>query len=71
MNLSKLCRKDIEKYCAFCKHSNGTIDEQQLVCRYYGLVERTGLCKKYQYSPLKRTPPKRVKIKHNFNLEDL
>lgn len=70
MDISKLCRSDIDKLCAYCINSSDSIDEKLVLCKISGMVDKTHSCKKFKYSPLKRTPPKRVQMKRNFKAED-
>ena len=52
-----LFRKDTEKRCGLCEHAS-IIDENDMLCRKYGVVSCHYACKKYKYDPLKRIPKK-------------
>ena len=70
MDISKLCRNDVEKLCLYCAHSSSELNNQTVLCIKYGAVNKSHICKKYKYNPLKRLPPKRVKLKTNFKPGD-
>lgn len=70
MNISKLCRNDEEKICLYCINSSNNFDEKNVLCKKYGVVAKDHHCRKYKYSPLKRTPPARVRLKKAIKLED-
>ena len=50
-----LFRKKIDRYCTYCQHS-GKIDEESMVCQYYGVVPCDHHCRRFRYDPLKRIP---------------
>ena len=54
-----LFRKDTEKRCRLCEHAS-IIDENDMLCRKYGVVSCNYACKKFEYDPLKRIPSKTV-----------
>ena len=54
-----LFRKDMEKRCVHCEKAS-VIDENDMLCRKYGVVSRNYGCKKFEYDPLKRIPNKTV-----------
>ena len=52
-----LFRKKIEKSCAYCVY--GTMLEDGLaLCTKKGVVSVDGKCRKFDYDPIKRIPPK-------------
>lgn len=71
MNLSKICRKGTEKICAYCEYSSSEINETHILCKKKGAVLKTSTCFRYKYNPLKRIPPKRVRVKTPFSGLDL
>ncbi len=52
-----LFRKKIEKSCAYCVHGV-SIDEGQILCAKKGVRSPDEKCRKFQYDPCKRVPPK-------------
>lgn len=52
-----LFRKKIEKSCAYCAHG-AKLDEEQVLCTKKGVVPLCGRCRKFDYDPCKRIPPK-------------
>lgn len=71
MDITKLCRKDIEKYCAFCIYSITELTDTETLCKKKGAVSKIDTCSKFKYNPLKRKPAQRVRIRKNYNKEDL
>ncbi len=63
MNISKLCRSDIEKICAYCEFSGSEIEKTKILCKKKGAVLKTSSCFRFKYNPLKRIPPKRATLK--------
>ena len=56
-----LFRKDIEPRCAYCNKGN-TINEREVVCSRKGVVAMEYHCSGFRYDPLKRVPPRPVKL---------
>ncbi len=54
-----LFRKNMEKRCGLCERAV-CIDENDMLCRKYGVVSCNYSCKKFVYDPLKRVPAKPV-----------
>ena len=54
-----LFEKDIEPRCAYCKRG-AVLDEERVMCMKKGIVSAAGSCRRFQYEPLKRVPPKPV-----------
>lgn len=52
-----LFERDIEPRCAYCRHG-ACLDEEQVVCVKKGVVSAAACCRRFQYDPLKRVPPK-------------
>ena len=50
-----LFSKDIHKLCVYCKHA-ARIDDNTLICRKKGIVNRWDHCRSFRYDPLKRVP---------------
>ena len=56
-----LFRKDMDPRCAYCDKGN-QINEQEVICKKRGIVPMDGCCRAFRYDPLKRTPPRPVKL---------
>lgn len=56
-----LFRKKIERYCAYCAFA-GKISEDQMICQKCGVVPASHQCRRFRYDPLKRVPPRPVKL---------
>lgn len=52
-----LFRKKIEKSCVYCAHG-AKLDEERVLCAKKGVVPLCGHCRKFDYDPCKRIPPK-------------
>ena len=65
-----LFRKKIDRYCTYCQFA-GHIDEETMICQYFGVVPCDHRCRKFRYDPLKRIPG-RVKPKEfqKFETQD-
>ena len=50
--------KDIDKICAYCEHGKPILGTDDIICSKKGLVKADGCCKKFLYTPQRRTPPK-------------
>lgn len=54
--LNMLFRKNMEPRCLYC--CNGaSINAEQIACMYKGIVPAAHHCRRFEYDPLKRTPP--------------
>ena len=47
-----------EKICAMCELSVPLFEDDNMLCKHFGIVSKDHTCKKFSYDPLKRTPPK-------------
>jgi hypothetical protein len=56
-----LFRKKIEPRCAYCTKGR-TIDEEQVACIKKGIVAPEDHCPSFVYDPLRRVPPRPVKL---------
>ena len=56
-----LFRKNIEPCCAYCAKGN-RISESQAACVKRGVVDAADRCSAFRYDPLKRVPPRPVKL---------
>lgn len=52
-----LFQKNIEPRCAYCKRG-APLDEERVICVKKGIVVASGSCRRFQYDPLKRQPPR-------------
>ena len=52
-----LFRKNMEKRCAYCAFGSA-INEREVACERKGIMDAAGHCRKFQYDPLKRVPPR-------------
>lgn len=52
-----LFRKKIQRSCLYCAHGTA-LQDGQILCVKRGVVEADKPCRKFQYDPLKRIPPK-------------
>lgn len=52
-----LFRKNVAKFCTYCKHA-GQVGEDRMLCRKKGFVNGSDHCRAFRYDPLKRTPPR-------------
>lgn len=57
----KLFRKDIEPRCAYCDKGS-QISETEVACVKRGIVPAEHSCSAFRYDPLKRVPPRPVKL---------
>lgn len=49
--------KEIEKICAYCEHGKPIFGTDDIICSKKGLKKADSCCRKFLYSPLRRTPP--------------
>lgn len=56
-----LFRKDIEPSCAYCKRGN-PLSESEVACSRKGIVAADSSCRAFRYDPLKRVPPRPLKL---------
>lgn len=63
MDIMKLCKKDIDKICAYCKHSSSEIDASNIICRKKGCVSKHDTCRSFCYDPTKRKPPLKPRVR--------
>ena len=57
-----LFRRDMEPRCAYC--AKGTvINDREVACARKGVVAGEYHCRRVQYDPFKRVPPRPLKLK--------
>lgn len=49
--------KEIEKICAYCEHGRPILGTDDVICSKKGLKKADSRCRKFLYTPLRRTPP--------------
>ncbi len=60
-----LFRENIDPRCAYC--TKGTkLGDDEIGCTRYGIVPSWHHCRHFRYDPLKRVPPKPVRLKKSF-----
>lgn len=65
-----LFRKKIARSCRYCAFATRVTDEQVL-CSKHGVVSVYYACRKFEYDPCKRVPPKPKALNlKNFDDED-
>lgn len=57
-----LFRREIEPRCAYCARG-AAAGEREVVCPRKGVVSADYRCSRFRYDPLRRTPPRPVKLK--------
>jgi hypothetical protein len=63
-----LFQKKIEPRCIYCAHGR-TLSEEKVVCPKKGVMAAGSHCRTFRYDPLKRVPPRPVKLA-GANLSD-
>lgn len=56
-----LFRKDIEHSCSICEFAC-ELDENDMLCRKHGVVNKYYSCRKFRYDPYKRVPSRSPKL---------
>ena len=56
-----LFRKNIEPRCAYCQKGS-QINDTEVACVKKGIVAAEYHCRAFRYEPLKRVPPRPVKL---------
>lgn len=67
--MSGLFRKKIDPRCVYCSRSV-SLSGNEVVCVKHGVVEAYGSCRHFKYDPLKRVPPKPVRLGRNYDDAD-
>ena len=57
----KLFRKHMDPSCAYCTHGQ-QVNEREVACVKRGIVPIEHHCRAFRYDPLKRVPPRPVKL---------
>lgn len=64
-----LFRKNIDPRCAYCAKGS-RINDEQVVCVKRGVVPASDHCGTFSYDPLKRVPPRPMKLDATRLTED-
>ncbi len=56
-----LFEKTIEPRCAYCARGRA-LDAEQVACPKKGVMSAGSSCRAFRYDPLKRVPPRPVKL---------
>lgn len=56
-----LFRRDVERRCGYCQQGS-RIGEGEMMCPRRGIVPEDGRCFFFRYDPLKRTPPRPLRV---------
>ncbi len=62
--------KDITPVCAYCEHGRQIASTDDVICKKKGIVKANFGCRKFRYTPLKRTPPKKAAENNTYTKED-
>ena len=66
----QLFRKDMEKRCAYCALGS-VINDHEVACERKGVMDAANHCRRFQYDPLKRVPPRPAALKtERYSPED-
>lgn len=52
-----LFRKKIERSCSYCRNST-KLSDSTVLCIKRGIISQEDSCRKFEYDPCKRVPPK-------------
>lgn len=66
---SKIYGNDISPKCEYCEFGEAVKGGEEILCVKKGVMRPDFFCKKFKYSPLKRTP-KTLKVSSDFSAED-
>ena len=64
-----LFRRNIDPRCIYCTKST-PLDDKEVACVKKGIVGAYEHCRSFKYDPLKRVPPKPVKLRQDYQKED-
>lgn len=65
----KFFNKKIDKKCEYCLHSKSYLNNQEILCKYKGVVMADNKCRRFKYDILKRKPNK-IHNSENYTAED-
>ena len=55
--MPSMFEKDIEPRCGYCQRS-APLEDGKVMCVKKGIVAAAGACRRFQYDPMKRVPPR-------------
>jgi hypothetical protein len=55
--------------CLYCVWGR-SLSENEILCRYAGVTAPDYMCRRFEYDPLRRIPPKPVKMMSNYTSDD-
>ena len=55
--MPSMFEKGIEPRCGYCRRS-APLEDGKVMCVKKGVVSAAGACRRFQYDPLKRVPPR-------------
>ena len=64
-----LFNEDLPPACEYCEHGRLGSDFKMILCKHRGVVSPYFRCKKFRYSPIRRTPKRLPKLP-DFNPSD-
>ena len=59
---SKLFNTDITPACEYCEYGKDALEHEMVLCKRIGVVSPYFRCKKFKYSPVRRTPKEPPKL---------
>ena len=59
-----LFRKKMEPHCAYCKYA-APAEPGTVICRKKGICLESDHCRKFEYDPLKRIPPRPTQMDYS------
>ena len=62
--------KDITPMCLYCEHGKQIHSTDDVICDKKGIVKADYHCRKFVYTPINRTPPKKAVTADEFTKED-
>ncbi|MCL2747923.1 MAG: hypothetical protein FWE59_04630 [Oscillospiraceae bacterium] len=65
-----LFNKNIDPRCAYCEHGVPLPRHNEVGCAQHGVVDPSYHCRHFRYDPIKRVPPKPVKLRRDYDDAD-
>ena len=69
MDMEKLFNKKPDPRCVYCSRGY-ELNPGEIACPVHGVVEAYDHCRRFVYDPLKRVPPKPVRLGRDYSDED-
>ena len=67
--MSRVFRRKVDPRCVYCGRSS-PMNPKEVTCVKRGVVDAYDHCRSFTYDPLKRVPPKPVKMGRDYKKED-